>query len=145
MISELSVWSRWVEEWPTMTGNDRRKGDDALLLALAAGKTITDASIAAGLGERTARRRLDGPDFRRRVAEARTEMVSRALGKLADSMTEAADTLRQLLRAEGESVRLGAARSVLELGNKLRESVEIEARLQALERQIDASTGVRQS
>lgn len=36
------------------------------------------------------------------------EMVGRALGKMADGMT-AADTLRALLTAEGESVRLGAA------------------------------------
>jgi hypothetical protein len=61
-------------------------------------------------------------------------MVSRALGKLADGMAEAADVLRGLL-APGmpPAVRLGAARSLLELGCKLRESVDLEARLAALE------------
>jgi hypothetical protein len=124
-----------------MTGNGRRKGDDALLLALAAGRPVRDAAGSAGLGERTARRRLADPDFRRRVVEARGEMVARALGKMADGMAEAADTLRQLLRAEGESVRLGAARSILELGNKLRESVELEQRLAALEEQLARDNG----
>jgi hypothetical protein len=72
----------------------------------------------------------------------RAEMVGRALGKMADGMTEAADTLRALLTAEGESVRLGAARSILELGNKLRESVELEERLSALEQRAEGKSHV---
>jgi hypothetical protein len=116
-----------------MAGCGRKKGDDALLLALAGGQTVRDAARAAGVGERTAGRRLAEPGFRRRVAELRAEMVQRALGKLTDALTEAADTLRQLLKAQAESVRLGAARSLLELTVKVRESVELEARLQALE------------
>jgi HEAT repeat protein len=63
-------------------------------------------------------------------------MVQRSLGRLADGMTEAADVLRQLLAAESEAVRLGAARSLLELGVKLREPVELEERLAALEARI---------
>jgi hypothetical protein len=110
----------------------RRKGDAALLLALAAGQTVRDAARSAGIGERTATRRVADLDFRRRVAELRAEMVSRALGKLADGMADAADTLRQLLRGR-DSVRLSAARALLELGNKLRESVELEQRIKALE------------
>jgi hypothetical protein len=60
-------------------------------------------------------------------------MVARALGKLADASTEAVDTLRSLLHAEAESVKLGAARAILELGNKLRDAVEVEERLARLE------------
>jgi hypothetical protein len=60
-------------------------------------------------------------------------MVERSLGTMADGMAEAAQVLRQLLGSPSESVRLGAARSLLVLGVKLRESVEVEARLQALE------------
>ena len=127
-----------------MAENGRLKGDQALILAMAEGRTVREAANTAGLGERTATRRLADPDFRRRVAESRAEMVARALGKLADGMAEAADTLRLLLRAKGESVRLGAARSILELGNKLREAAEIETRLQVVERQIIESAGVRQ-
>jgi hypothetical protein len=114
-------------------GRRNRRGDDALLLALASGQTVRDAASTAGIGERTATRRVADTDFRRRVGELRAEMVGRALGQLADGMTEAAGTLRALLSAEGESVRRGAARSILELGNRLRESVELEQRLQALE------------
>jgi hypothetical protein len=118
-----------------MTENGRRKGETALLLALAGGQTVRDAARAAGIGERTAGRRLADPAFRLRVSAARAEMVAQALGRLAGAMTEAADTLRQLLGAEAESVRLSAARTILELGNRLRESVELEERLAALERE----------
>jgi hypothetical protein len=111
----------------------RRKGDAALLLALASGRTVRAAARAAGIGERTATRRLADPAFRRRVSELRAEMVERALGRAAWGMRAAADTLRQLLRAEKESVRLGAARALLELTVKLRESVELEQRLRAVE------------
>ncbi len=52
---------------------------------------------------------------------------------MADGMADAAAKLRELLTAESESVRLGAARALLELGTKLRDSVELEARLAALE------------
>jgi hypothetical protein len=117
-----------------MAENGRRKGYDALALALAGGKTVRDAAQSAGIGERTATRRVADPDFRRRIAELQAEMVGRALGKMAEGMTEAADTLRALLNSEGESVRLGAARSILELANKLREAVELDERLAALER-----------
>ena len=46
--------------------------------------------------------------------------------------------LRNLLRAESESVRLGACRTTLELSAKLRETVELEARIEALERKAKA-------
>ena len=117
-----------------MAGSGRRNADEALALALASGQTLRVAAAAVGIGERTAARRWSDAAFRRRVSELRGDMVSRGLGRMADGMTAAADVLRQLLAAESESVRLGAARSILELGNKLRESVDIEERLAALEK-----------
>jgi hypothetical protein len=69
-----------------------------------------------------------------RTAGQRSEMTSRALGRLIDNMTSAADTLGFLSRrANSEQVRLGAARALLELGVKMRETVELEQRIAALE------------
>lgn len=116
-----------------MAAGGRKNADDALAIALASGLTVEEAARQAGLSERTAFRRLAVPGYRQRVAEARAEMVTRALGKMADSMTAAADTLRQLLTASGDNVKLGAARALLELGVKLRESVELEQRMADLE------------
>jgi hypothetical protein len=118
----------------TVAHRGRRNADEALALALATGQTLRGAAAAAGLGERTATRRMANPGFRFRVAELRSEMVQRALGRMADGMAEAADTLRALLQAEGESVRLGAARALLELGAKLRETVELGSKVEELER-----------
>jgi hypothetical protein len=119
-----------------MARNGNRKGEAALLTALAAGSTITDAAEEAGISERTAHRRLADPEFRRGVQAARAEMIQRALGKLAGNAADAVDTLGALLSARSESAQLGAARIILELGNKLRESVELEQRLADLERRL---------
>jgi hypothetical protein len=44
-------------------------------------------------------------------------------------MAEASDVLRSLLKASSDSVKLGACRAMLELGVKLRESVELAEKL----------------
>jgi HEAT repeat protein len=123
-----------------MTEIGRLKRGEALALALAAGRTVREACRECGISERTAYRRLEDPTFRHLVTEARSEMIKRAVGALADDAVKAADTLRNLLKAESENIRLGAARSILELGTKLRESVELEDRLVALEERF---TGAR--
>jgi hypothetical protein len=119
-----------------MTRGGRRNADEAVLTALAAGATIRQASEQTGVSERTIYRRLADVGFRQRVTSIRAGMLERAVGKVADGMADAAGTLRSLLVAEGESVRLGAARALLELGVKLRESVELEQRLQTLEQRL---------
>ena len=122
-----------------MAGGDRRNADLALVAALAGGATVQEAARTAGVSESTAYRRLNDPAFRQRVAEARSEMLSRAIGTLARVSTAAAITLAQLLKAEAESVRLGAARSVLEMAVKFHETEQLEQRIAALEEQIAAT------
>ncbi|HEY1378985.1 MAG TPA: hypothetical protein VGF55_19445 [Gemmataceae bacterium] len=120
-----------------MAHRGRRTADDALAVALAAGRTVRDAATAAGVGERTATRRTADPAFQRRVVALRGEMVKAALGRMTDGMTEAADTLRALLHATSESVRLGAARALVELACKLRESADLAERVEVLEQRIN--------
>ena len=110
-------------------------------MAVAAGQTLRDAAAAADVSERTAARRWADPGFRDRVGALRSDMAQRALGRLVDGMSEAADVLRQLLAAGSESVRLGAARSLLELGARLREGLELEQRLRELEERLSAEAG----
>ena len=116
-----------------MAENGRQKRQDALVLALAGGQTVRGAAAAAGVSERTAFRRLADPDFRRQVHEARAGMMQQALGKLTAGMSQAADVLQALLKAEADSVKLSAARTILETGNRLRDACEIEQRLSELE------------
>ncbi len=116
-----------------MASSGRKNADDLLAVTLAAGKTVGESAQAAGVSPRTVDRRLQDPEFRKRLSRLRGEMVSRALGKLTDTTAAAADALKCLLSADSETVRLGAAKAILELGLKIRESVELEDRLRALE------------
>lgn len=109
-------------------------GDDAFAIAYASGTSLREAARTAGISESTAHRRLKDPAFRRRVSEIRTSFLNEAVGRLAEAANEAVSTLKALLTARSESVRLSAARAILELGPKLREQTEIEERIIALER-----------
>jgi hypothetical protein len=118
---------------------------EAVALGLASGLSLAAAARKAKVGVPTAKRwSATLPAFRRRAQELRAEMTSQALGRMAAGMSEAADVLRGLLAAEAESIRLGAARSLLDLGLKLREAVELESRLAELERR-DAALTMRKS
>lgn len=108
---------------------------EAAAVALAAGRTYAEAARAADAGERTVKTWVyQVPAFARRVAELRREMTARALGRLTDCMAGAADVLDQLAQqGRSETVRCSAAKAVLELATRLRESVELEERLAAVE------------
>lgn len=119
-----------------MAHRGRQNADEALAAALATGQTLRAAAVTAGIAERTAARRWADPAFRRRVSDLRGQLVNAAVGRLADGMGDAADVLRKLLAADSENVRLGAARSLIELGVKLRESVELEERIADIENRL---------
>lgn len=124
---------------------DRRKGDAALIVALAKGLTQRAAAEEAGVSERTVQRRMSEPDFRRAVDDARAQLVSETLGRLISSGLAAAATLQSLLRAKSENVKLGAARAILELTQRYRESDELERRIAALEQAADVLPERRRS
>lgn len=112
--------------------------DQQLLLALACGATVEGAAQKAGLSKRTAYRRLAAPEFGRRLAALRDDMVVRASAMLTASAAESIKTLLGLLeKSQPAAVRLGAAKAILDLGLKLRDVEEIQRRLQALEERLD--------
>lgn len=97
--------------------------------ALAAGATATAAATTAGVDERTVRRWLVDPKYRAKVDALRNEAVGVALAKMSGSMAGAADELRALLAHPDARVRLRACRAILELGVRLRDSVEMAKQL----------------
>ena len=121
-----------------MTGIARSASDDRLAVLLASGRNVRDAADDLGLSESTAFRRLRDPRFVRQLAEARAELWDSSLGLLADASSEAVNTLRELLDSELDSVRLAAAKTILDLGTKLRESCDFHSRLLILEDRADA-------
>ena len=111
-------------------------GDDlTLALALASGASVPDAARQAGMAVRTVYRWLARPEFRHRVARIQQSITRRAVGRISDGMSEAADALRELLKCEDHAVRLRAARALFEVGTRLRDTVELEARLVDLEQE----------
>jgi hypothetical protein len=120
-----------------MAQNDTPKGLPELITALAAGSTVPEAAKTAGISLRTAYRWLEDSELRAEIALVRARMIERAAGKLAASCVEAAEILAKLARsAKSETIRLSAARSVLEQALRLRESLDIATRLAELERYI---------
>ncbi|HWB13030.1 MAG TPA: hypothetical protein VG826_27640 [Pirellulales bacterium] len=112
-------------------------GDDELVRALAAGASLREAAEQAGVEERTARARLADADFRRAVSRARGRLFDSALGRLADLACKATGVLERLMASDQPSVARRAAKAVLELGPRLRESTELDERLTRLEEKAD--------
>jgi hypothetical protein len=121
-----------------MARKPRKKAEDPLLLALACGATAESAARQCKLCVRTVYRRMEEPEFLRRLRTLRSDMMQRTAGALTAAGTEAVRVLLELLRgARAEAVRLAAARSVLEIGMKAREFAELEERLALLEQQAE--------
>jgi hypothetical protein len=113
--------------------------DDVLILSLACGATPEVAAQKAGVCVTTVYRRLHNPEFVKKLREARSEMMQRATAMLTAAAMEAVKTLLDLQAKNAPpATRLGAARSILELGNKLRHELELTARIEALEQQMKA-------
>ncbi len=125
-----------------MAESQRKKNEDALLLALACGATVETAAKQCQVSDRTVYRRMKDADFRTRLQDVRAEMVRRAAGMLTAAAGEAVRTLLSLQKESvSPAVRLGAARAVLELGMKLREVADLETRIAALEAQLGVANG----
>jgi hypothetical protein len=113
--------------------NWQPNGDEALILALAAGGTVKAAAAKVRMAERTAHRRMADPGFRERVIEPRGRMFDQSLGRLAGVTAKAIARLDELLCAKKETVALGAARAILEHAKGGRDAVELSERITKVE------------
>jgi AcrR family transcriptional regulator len=94
----------------------RKSADAVLLAALVAGATVEEAARSSGVSEATAYRRLRDRAFRAELDDARARLVDLTRRRVADSAVRAVDVLDGLAASAcGESVRLGAARTLLDL------------------------------
>ena len=119
-----------------MAANGRQNGDSVLIVALLANPTLADAAKNAGLSEQTARRRLRDPEFQGRLDAAGSELIDAAVRAMAGHMEEAVATLVDLNREAPPSIRLGAARTILELGPKWRTKRSLEKSVHELRRSL---------
>ncbi|WP_405698206.1 hypothetical protein OHA99_26740 [Streptomyces coelicoflavus] len=105
----------------------------AAVLALAQGHTTGQAAKTAGVSSRTILRWLEDDDFRQEISETRTELLRAAVGRLAAAATLAVDTLMDALTTEKGQARVQAAKVILESTMALRESLDLEERIAAIE------------
>jgi hypothetical protein len=90
-----------------------------------------------GISERTVRRRLNAPDFAVRLEDARAEILNVALVRLSARALAAVEVLADLMGPDiAAPTRLGAAKATLDLGLRLRNEVEMTARLDAIEEHL---------
>ncbi len=125
-----------------MTEKQRRKphADETLLMALACGATVEEAATKAGLCRKTAAKRVGEAAFQGRLRDLRGDMAKRASSMLTAAGMSSVRTLLQLQEVTNPpAVRLGAARAALEIGLRIRETVEMEDRLLQVERQLLAN------
>lgn len=110
--------------------------DVNLGLALASGASTAEAAEIAHVSQRTVQRRLADPAFRKLLADMREQFISRALGRMAEKMTAAADQLASLLETDKPALRLRSARAIISLGLRLHESVYVTERIRELELEL---------
>jgi hypothetical protein len=115
--------------------------DSILATAISAGASTAEAAEKAGLSQRTAQRRLADPEFQQQVAQLRSKLMSRALDKMAENMTRAADAIARLIDAENPAISLRASRSMLTLSLRLHDALDLQQRITALEKELERRTG----
>lgn len=117
-----------------LTENQRR-----VLPFLVAHPSITKACKEAQISTKTVYEWLhESPAFRQALKLRRAAVAEAAMDGLKARIERAVDTLAALLTAKGESVRRSAARDILDLSFRLKETHEIEERLDRMEKMIEA-------
>ena len=105
-----------------------------LAVAVAAGSSVKAAAESCSCSERQGYRISATPEFKSRVSAIRAEMTSQAVGELSAAASEAVATIRELLASTNEpSVRLNAAKAILNALGPMSELGELRSRLDALE------------
>ena len=113
---------------------DNGKFMELLAVAVAGGQTVKAAAESCSCSERQGYRISATPEFKSRVSAIRAEMTSQAVGELSAAASEAVATIRELLASTNEpSVRLNAAKAILNALGPMSELGELRERLAALE------------
>jgi len=106
---------------------------DEFLFALVLGAAVEGAAKSVGISKRTAYRWLADPDVKARLCKMRGERLERSSTMLTVAGLEAVRTLLTLQAASMPApVRLGAAKAILDFGQRLREHVDFSQTLAEL-------------
>lgn len=105
---------------PARRGRPQKVTDEAILAAVLAAPTPTQAAARLGVSAETVRARLKDPELRAAIREHRLQALEAATARLAEYTGQAVETLVELMADSGpeDSVRLAAAGRVLEMAAK---------------------------
>jgi hypothetical protein len=122
----------------TNEASDRRDAQDELIIAaLASGRDYEAAATVASTSSRTVRRRMSDPEFAAEVSRRRGERVGEVSGLLLDASVLAVGVLLDCLNSESDVVRSRAARTLIDLGQRVRVTSDHEDRLARLEGEVN--------
>jgi hypothetical protein len=109
----------------------RRRGSDAVLIEyLARGRSLAEATEAAGMSERTGRRRRREPEIQAAIEERSQQIASLTSARLSALGLRAVEVLEGLLDDDKpDRIRQRA----VEFGIQMRSGEELERRLRVLE------------
>ncbi|HLN32419.1 MAG TPA: hypothetical protein VK395_32120 [Gemmataceae bacterium] len=117
----------------------KRNIREEFLFALVLGAAVEGAAKSVGISKRTAYRWLADPAVKARLCKMRSERLERSSTMLTVAGLEAVKTLLTLQAANQPApVRLGAARSILDFGMRLREHADFSQRLAELEAEVES-------
>lgn len=126
-----------------MVGNTTGAGESAarraaqqelVIEALARGANYTKAGKLAGVAAKTVQRWMRDAAFTRRLSDRRGDRLSEVTGLLLDATTDAVTVIRrECVQAEKASDRIRAAALLLTLSTRMRDKLDVEARLAEVE------------
>lgn len=116
---------------------------EAALAALLTQPTQAQAAQKAGIGLTTLKRYLDEPEFQTAYQEAVTKLLEEASVQAKQGLSPALSCLREIVedRKTAATARIQAARSLLEYGLRLTETVDVMKQLNELEQWRDKVDG----
>jgi hypothetical protein len=116
--------------------SDNSKANHApAIAALLSTRTVRAAAVKCKLSEPTLYRLLQLPEFKTKYRAARRELVENTITQLQRDGADAAAALREIVKDKktAASVRVSAARVILETGIKAVELIDLSERLDRLE------------
>lgn len=117
------------------SGTENRR--ELVASALSTGCSVTDAATRFDVGRTTIHRWMGESEFRGRINELRSELLSEAAGRSAGLIGQALATLGELLTDPEQpgNVRVSSARVLIDSTLKITELKTLDDRLKALEQQ----------
>ena len=113
---------------------------EAGLSALLTSKTLEEAAEKADVTSRTLRRWLQEPDFSTAYNEARRRLVESAIVQLQSVTGDAVAALKRNLNAKSEAVQVSSARTILDFAVASVATLDLEQRINELERAVESLT-----